>query len=88
LYSNWQRWTTEGPEFESHEGKEFSLLHIIHTGSEAHLAYPIGTGFFFPRRGGGGVKHLVLKADHSPSTSAAAKNTWIYISTPPYVSME
>jgi hypothetical protein len=26
-----------------------------------------------------------LEADHSPPTSAEAKNTWIYTSTPPYV---
>jgi hypothetical protein len=36
-------WMTEGSEFESWYGQEFSLLHFIHTG--AHLAsYPMGTG--------------------------------------------
>jgi hypothetical protein len=41
--------------------------------------------------GGGGlspaVKHPRREADHSPPTSAEVKKTWIYTSTPPYVSM-
>jgi hypothetical protein len=32
------------------------------------------------------VKQPVYEADHSP-TSDEVKNTWIYISTPPYVFM-
>jgi hypothetical protein len=47
---------------------------------------PMNTG------GGGGVVCSVLKrpgseTHHSPSTSAEVKNTWVYISTPPYVFM-
>jgi hypothetical protein len=37
-------WTTEGSEFESRYGQEFSLLHDVQTGSGAHPAsYPVGT---------------------------------------------
>jgi hypothetical protein len=40
---------TEGSEFESLYGQEFSLLHVFQTGSEAHPAsYPMGTGCSFP----------------------------------------
>jgi hypothetical protein len=34
-----------------------------------------------------GVKRAESEADHSPPTSAKVKNTWIYISTPPYTFM-
>jgi hypothetical protein len=34
-----------------------------------------------------GVKRPDCESDHSPQTSAKVKNTWIYISTPPYVFM-
>jgi hypothetical protein len=33
--------------------QDFSLLHSVQTDSEAHPAYPVGTGGSFP---GGGVK--------------------------------
>jgi hypothetical protein len=36
-------WTIEGLEFESQQHEEFSLLHIVHTGSGVHLAT---VGFF------------------------------------------
>jgi hypothetical protein len=51
-------WTTEGSEFESRYGKEFSLLHVVQTGSEAHLAsFPTGTGDSFPwGKADGGIK--------------------------------
>jgi hypothetical protein len=39
-------------------------------------------GSLFP-----GVKRPRREADHSPPTSAEVKNTWIYKSAPPYVSM-
>jgi hypothetical protein len=40
-----KRWKTEGSEFESLYGQEFSLLHVVQTGSGAHSAsYPMGTG--------------------------------------------
>jgi hypothetical protein len=36
-------WTTEGSEFESRWGEEFSLLQIIQTGSEVHpTSYQMG----------------------------------------------
>jgi hypothetical protein len=38
-------WTTEGSEFESRKGQEFSLLQIVQIGSEVHpTSYPMGTG--------------------------------------------
>jgi hypothetical protein len=41
--------TTKGSEFESRWGQEFSLLHVVQTGSGAHPAsYPMGTGGSFP----------------------------------------
>jgi hypothetical protein len=43
-------WTTEGCEFESWEGQEFSLLHVAQTGSGVHsVSYPMGTGGSFSR---------------------------------------
>jgi hypothetical protein len=43
-------WTTKGSDFESRWEKEFSLPHVVQTGSGAHQAsYPMGTGSFFPR---------------------------------------
>jgi hypothetical protein len=69
-YSDWLR--AEGLEFESLQGKDFSPLHVVQTGSGTHPAsYPMGMGNSF----------------HSPPTSAEVKNTWIYTSTPPYVFM-
>jgi hypothetical protein len=42
-------WTTEGLEFESWWGQEFSLLHVVQTISEVHsTSYPMGTGSSFP----------------------------------------
>jgi hypothetical protein len=39
----------ERPEFESRYFKQFSLLHIVQTGSRAHpVPYPMGTGGFYP----------------------------------------
>jgi hypothetical protein len=36
-------------EFESQQGQEFSLLHVIQTSSEAHpVSFPTGTGDSFP----------------------------------------
>jgi hypothetical protein len=34
-----------------------------------------------------GVKRSGREAEHSPPTSAEAKNTWIYTSSPPYAFM-
>jgi hypothetical protein len=42
-------WTTQVLEFETPYGQEFSLLHVVQTGSGAHPAsYPMATGGFFP----------------------------------------
>jgi hypothetical protein len=42
-------WSTEGSEFESRYGQEFSHLHIVQTGSGVHpISYPIGTEGSFP----------------------------------------
>jgi hypothetical protein len=63
--------------------KDFSALHVVKTGFGTHLAsYPIDTGAVSP-----GVKRPGHEADHLPLTSAEVKNTYIYISTPPYVFM-
>jgi hypothetical protein len=38
-------WTTEGSEFESRWGNEFSVVHVVQTGSGAYPAsYPMGIG--------------------------------------------
>jgi hypothetical protein len=42
-------WMAEGSEFESRKGQEFSLFHIVQTGSGVHpTSYPMGTGGSFP----------------------------------------
>jgi hypothetical protein len=42
-------WTAEGSEFESLEGQEFSVLHVVQTCSAVHPAsYPMDTGGYFP----------------------------------------
>jgi hypothetical protein len=72
-----------GREFESREGKRFSLLHIVQTGSGVHpTSYKMGTGGSFP-----GIKRQGRETDHSPPTSAEVKKMWIYTSTPPYLFM-
>jgi hypothetical protein len=47
-YSDWllaTGWTPEWWELESQWGQEFSLLHIVQTGSGIHPTfYPLGTG--------------------------------------------
>jgi hypothetical protein len=69
--------------FESRQGLHFSLHHRIQTGSEAHPAsYPMGTRGSFS-----GEKRPGREADHSPPSSAEAKNAWSYTSTPPYAFM-
>jgi hypothetical protein len=62
-------WTTEESEFESRYDQEFSLFHVIQTGSGAHPAsYPMGAGEFFP-----GVKRPGCEADHSSPANADVK---------------
>jgi hypothetical protein len=69
-----------GVEFESREGQEFSLLHVVQTGAGAP---PISLSN--RQRGlSPGVKRQGREADHSPPTSAEVKKMWIYTSTPPY----
>jgi hypothetical protein len=51
---------TEELELEAWEGQEFSLLHIVQTGSGIHpTSYPMGTGGFIP-----GVKQPGREAYH------------------------
>jgi hypothetical protein len=72
-------WSTERSEFECQWGQEFSLLHVVQTGSGVHpTSYTMGTGGSFP-----GAKRPGSEADHSPPTSAEVKKMWIYTSTPP-----
>jgi hypothetical protein len=76
-------WMTKGSELESWWGQEFSLLHVIQTGSGAHSAsYPMGTRGTFPR-----VKQPGREADHSSPTSSKVKKMWLYTSTPLYIFM-
>jgi hypothetical protein len=70
----------DGSEFESRYGLEFSLLHVVQTGSGIHpTSYPMGTGAI-----SFGAKRSELEADNSPPASAEVKKMWLYISTPPY----
>jgi hypothetical protein len=72
-----------GSEFESLYGQKFYLFHVVQNGSGPiqppiqRILGAISLELKRPRR----------EADHSPPTSAEAKNTWIYASTPPYVFM-
>jgi hypothetical protein len=69
--------------FESRKGREFSLLHVVETGSGVHPAsYPMGPGILSQ-----GVKRPECEADHSPPTSAEVKKIWIYTFIPPYAFM-
>jgi hypothetical protein len=77
IYPSLQIFVTEWSEFESQYGQEFSLLHVVQTGSGAKPPIQLVPGALSPRR----------EADHSPPTSADVKNTWIYTSTPPYAFM-
>jgi hypothetical protein len=56
----------------------FSLLHRVQTGSEAHrTSYRMGTGAVSPQ-----IKRPEREADHLPPPSAEFKNAWRYTSTP------
>jgi hypothetical protein len=80
---NLKKLVIKGSEFEFRWEQEFSLLHVVQTGSGVHpTSYPMGTGGSFP-----GVKRQGREADHSSPTSAKVKKMWIYISTPRYVFM-
>jgi hypothetical protein len=76
-------WTNEASDFKSQWGQEFSLLHVIQSGSGAtQPSIKWVPGALSP-----GVKRAGREADHSPPTSAEVKKTWIYTSGPPYVFM-
>jgi hypothetical protein len=50
--------------------RNFSLLHLVQTGSGAHpVSYPMGSGFFSV-----GVKRQGHEAEHSPPSSAEVQN--------------
>jgi hypothetical protein len=67
-------WTTEGSEFESKQGQEFSLLHIVQTSSRTHpTSYPMVHGSLSL-----GSKQPGCEVDHSPPTGAKVKKKWIY----------
>jgi hypothetical protein len=56
----------------------FSHNHRVQTDSRVHLAsYPVDTRGSFP-----GGKAVGGEADHSPPSSADAKNAWMYTSKP------
>jgi hypothetical protein len=60
---------------------DFSLHHVVKTGSRAHPAsYVMGIEGYFSGR----IKQPGREADHSPPTSVEIKNTWIYTPTPAY----
>jgi hypothetical protein len=58
--------------------QEFSLLHVVQTGSGVHpTSSPMGIGSSLP-----GVKRSGREADHSPPASAEVKKTCLYIHSP------
>jgi hypothetical protein len=67
-------WTTEGSEFKSRYGQEFSPLYIVQTVSGSTQP-PIQ---WVQRALSLRVKQLVREADHSPPGSAEVKKMWIY----------
>jgi hypothetical protein len=74
---------SERSEFECRWSHEFSLLHVVQSGSGVHPnSYLMNTGALSP-----GIKRPVREADHSPPASAEIKKMWIYTSTPPYAYM-
>jgi hypothetical protein len=76
-------WATDGSGFESRNGKEFSLLHIVQMRSSAHQASnTMGNWEVSP-----GATRQGRETDHLPPTIIEAKKTWNYASTPPYVFM-
>jgi hypothetical protein len=79
LYSDWPRTGQRVQSSSPGKGRDFSLLHVVQPGSEAHPAsHLMGTGAYFP-----GIKQQEREADHSP-TNAEVKNTLVYTSTPSY----
>jgi hypothetical protein len=73
VYRRAVSWTSEGLQFKSRQGQDFTSLHVVQTGSGAHPSfYSVGTRGSFP-----GVKRLVREADHSPPTSVELKKILI-----------
>jgi hypothetical protein len=60
-------------------GQEFSLLHVVQTGS-GDPPNLLSNGYRLVKRQG-------RDADHSPPASVEVKIMWIYTSTPPYAFM-
>jgi hypothetical protein len=73
--------TAEGSKFESRQGQEFSLLHVVQTGSGAQpVSYRMGTEGSSPK----GIAAGSVKLTTQPPTSAEVKKIWIYTyNTPP-----
>jgi hypothetical protein len=69
----------EGSEFESQQGQEFFLLHVVQP-ALGPTQPPIQR---VPGELSPGVKRLGPEGDHSLLTSAEFKKMWIYTSTPP-----
>jgi hypothetical protein len=62
----------------SRYSQEYSILHVVQTGSRAHPAiHLMGTRVSFPVG-----KTAACEADYLPPTSAEVKRTWIFISIP------
>jgi hypothetical protein len=75
---------TKVSEFESQEGQEFSLPHVIQISSEVHPTYVqwlVGALSVV-------VKQPKCEADQSPPTSAEVKKMWVYASTSSYIFIE
>jgi hypothetical protein len=69
--SAYRRATSRKAWFRFPEVQDFSLLHGVQTGTEAHPAsYPMGTGELFPWR----EKRHERKADQSPRSRAEINN--------------
>jgi hypothetical protein len=64
-------------------GQEFSLLHVVQTGSGVHpTSYTMGTGAL-----SSGVKRSGREDDQSSPTIAEVRKKWIYTATSPYAFM-
>jgi hypothetical protein len=70
-------WTIKGSQFESQSGQELAVIHVVQTSSVAHPPGAASSWVKLPGR----------EADHSPTTAAEVKKTWIYTSSPPYIFM-
>jgi hypothetical protein len=62
--------------------QEFSLLHVVQTGSGSSPNLLSSTGALSP-----GIKRPGREADHSPPASAEVKKLWNYTTTTPYAFM-